>query len=91
MNKKREKALEGLTRIAQVIISDKYHDESIEVLLCSKAIERIVILKGQYLPKTHKDTVLSMSISDDEIMMVQILFGYTLFMKKNKMEAINNG
>ena len=66
MNKKREKALEGLTRIAQVIISDKYHDESIEVLLCSKAIERIVILKGQYLPKTHKDTVLSMSISDDD-------------------------
>jgi hypothetical protein len=66
MNKKREKALEGLTRIAQVIISDKYHDESNEVLIFSKAIERIVTLKGSYLPKTHKDTVLSMSISDDD-------------------------
>jgi hypothetical protein len=27
MNKNREKALEGLTRIAQVIVSDKYHDD----------------------------------------------------------------
>ena len=66
MNKKREKALEGLTRIAQVIISDKYHDESNEVLICSKAIERIVTLKGSYLPKTHVDTTLYMSISDDD-------------------------
>jgi hypothetical protein len=33
MNKNREKALEGLTRIAQVIVSDKYHDESNEVLM----------------------------------------------------------
>jgi hypothetical protein len=41
MNKNREKALEGLTRIAQVIVSDKYHDESNEVLMFSKAIERI--------------------------------------------------
>jgi hypothetical protein len=32
MNKNREKALEGLTRIAQVIVSDKYHDESNEVI-----------------------------------------------------------
>jgi hypothetical protein len=44
MNKNREKALEGLTRIAQVIVSDKYHDESNEVLMFSKAIERIVDL-----------------------------------------------
>jgi hypothetical protein len=27
MNKNREKALEGLTRIAQVIVSDNYYDE----------------------------------------------------------------
>jgi hypothetical protein len=99
MNKNREKALEGLTRIAQVIISDKYRDESNEVLMFSKAIERkeallslllcnlqplkslilycsvghhhllierIVASKGAYLPKTHKDTVLSMSISDED-------------------------
>ena len=66
MNKNREKALEGLTRIAQVIVSDKYHDESNEVLMFSKAIERIVASKGAYLPKTHKDTVLSMSISDED-------------------------
>jgi hypothetical protein len=33
MNKNREKALEGLTRIAQVIVSDKYHDESNDYLL----------------------------------------------------------
>jgi hypothetical protein len=32
----------------------------------SKAIERIVASKGAYLPKTHKDTVLSMSISDED-------------------------
>jgi phosphate starvation-inducible membrane PsiE len=38
MNKNREKALEGLTRIAQVIVSDKYHDESNEVLMFAKAI-----------------------------------------------------
>jgi hypothetical protein len=63
MNKNREKALEGLTRIAQVIVSDKYHDESNEVIMFSKAIERIVASKGAYLPKTHKDTVLYMSIS----------------------------
>jgi hypothetical protein len=31
-----------------------------------KAIERIVASKGAYLPKTHKDTVLSMSISDED-------------------------
>jgi hypothetical protein len=66
MNKNREKALEGLTRIAQVIVSDKYHDESNEVLMFSKAIERIVASKGEYLPKIHKDTVLSMSISDED-------------------------
>jgi hypothetical protein len=66
MNKNREKALEGLTRIAQVIVSDKYHDESNEVLMFAKAIERIVASKGAYLPKTHKDTVLSMSISDED-------------------------
>ena len=66
MNKNREKALEGLTRIAQVIVSDKYHDESNEVLMFSKAIERIVASKGAYLPKIHKDTVLSMSISDED-------------------------
>ena len=66
MNKNREKALEGLTRIAQVIVSDKYHDESNEVLMFAKAIERIVASKGAYLPKIHKDTVLSMSISDED-------------------------
>jgi hypothetical protein len=66
MNKNREKALEGLTRIAQVIVSDKYHDESNEVIMFAKAIERIVASKGAYLPKTHKDTVLSMSISDED-------------------------
>jgi hypothetical protein len=32
----------------------------------SKAIERIVASKGAYLPKIHKDTVLSMSISDED-------------------------
>ena len=66
MNKNREKALEGLTRIAQVIVSEKYHDESNEVLMFAKAIERIVASKGAYLPKIHKDTVLSMSISDED-------------------------
>jgi hypothetical protein len=30
----------------------------------AKAIERIVASKGAYLPKIHKDTVLSMSISN---------------------------
>jgi hypothetical protein len=49
MNKKREKALEGLTRIAQVIISDKYHDESNEVLIFSKAIERIVTFSSAFV------------------------------------------
>jgi hypothetical protein len=34
--------------------------------LKTKAIERIVASKGAYLPKTHKDTVLSMSISDED-------------------------
>jgi hypothetical protein len=43
-----------------------YHDESNEVLMFAKAIERIVASKGAYLPKTHKDTVLSMSISDED-------------------------
>jgi hypothetical protein len=43
MNKNREKALEGLTRIAQVIVSEKYHDESNEVLMFSKAIERMAL------------------------------------------------
>jgi hypothetical protein len=36
------------------------------VSLLLKAIERIVASKGEYLPKIHKDTVLSMSISDED-------------------------
>jgi hypothetical protein len=32
----------------------------------AKAIERIIASKGAYLPKIHKDTVLSMSISDED-------------------------
>jgi hypothetical protein len=39
----------------------------------AKAIERIVASKGAYLPKIHKDTVLSMSISDEDTILMLTL------------------
>jgi hypothetical protein len=50
MNKNREKALEGLTRIAQVIVSDKYHDESLRVQFYLWLYIHILNLYSLYFP-----------------------------------------